>query len=537
MNSREICGSQPLFVSNNPAAELFPNKTDESVSHSSYNFTVTAGTPISLWERTTHRFVSGSTRCFAVLAQVKLMCNSSVIPAVRLIVEIILANIITLVGGPIILLWVSLVLVARQIISLYLRVKYKNRYRLMDGADAAWGSKWYANDNAFMSCYIIEGNCCIDKIRERIYTRFINSTIPGNKELFWYEKMRANIVQKCGFYCWEKYPEFDIRDHIRFAQNDPSVVMCEEEVFKEMQSWVDKPLPSNIPQWEIVVIPNFIYSSPQSRDNQNNSSNLPKKSYYGLIWRINHSIMDGISAVSALQHFITEAPVRMSVDPLASTSGPWYYQVLTFLQILFLGSRSFIKTMFTKDSNCFHGPSLTGPKHLIWSKPFNVQTLKQIKNTLGSSTSTVFLSSIGGALKSLAQSKGLPVPADVIAGITCAVVPYEGIGPQNRFTVASFHLKVDEECPRERLEKASISMREITSRAEILKNFNLIRLTGLNPASWIKNLMNNLQATFLLSNVPGPVECHRIFGDDKLVEVIAWNTIKGTTGRQSYKFQ
>lgn len=246
--------------------------------------------------------------------------------------------------------------------------------------------------------------------------------------------------------------------------------------------------------------------------------------------------MDGVSAIHAMQSCIADSPVKMSID--ATINNPAL--VLTpsqkfclYLHILTFGFRTLLKSLRGgRQQNCFQGPELTGPKTVAWSRPICFQSLKQIKNVMGSSITAVLLSSFGGSLRKLALQKNLPVPPRIYGSATSAVLPYPGYGPENRFTLASYPLDMNEECPIARLSATGKSVDMFGGYAETVKNFNMIRLIGLHPVVGIERIWNGLQATFLLSNVPGPTERYRIFGGDDIVDLIAWNTIKGKTGKK-----
>lgn len=424
----------------------------------------------------------------------------------------------------------------------------------MSGSDAAWAHQSFANDNSFLSLYVIQGDCSISRIRERILKSVINCQDPQYPGKLTYSRLKCRITEKFGFYCWETlHPmDFCIDDHVRYITNDPSAVLTQEQVLREIQKFIDQPLPEDQPQWQILVVPKFLYNrdsypvnddldddgfgnfdtiTVKKKPAKNNNNFYTGNHYYALVWRINHALMDGISAASCLQHCIADMPVKLTIDPLQSLKVPIGMTLLMYLKMAVFGPRSLLRSMFHRDLNCFHGPGLTGPKTLAWSRGINLETVKTIrKRNEGTTTTAVLASAVGGSLRGLALRKNNPVPKEIRAGVTCALLPYPNIKPQNRFTVAHLKLKLDAETNKERLLSATNAAKELVRSADIIKNFELIRMVGLVPKKAIPWFMDNCEATVLISNIPGPMEEYTIFQGQKLVDIIGWNTIKGNTG-------
>ncbi|ODM94613.1 O-acyltransferase WSD [Orchesella cincta] len=371
---------------------------------------------------------------------------------------------------------------------------------------------------------------------------------PGK---YTYQKLRSRITEKFGFYCWETlHPmDFCIDDHVRYITNDPSACLTQDQVLREIQKFMDEPLPLDQPQWQILVVPKFLYN----RDNdyfahhdileddgfgnfdtitvkkpQKGANYFYGNNYYALVWRINHSLMDGISAANCLQHCISDMPAKLSIDPLQKIPVPFALNFVIYLNMFIFGSRSLLRSMLQRDLNCFHGPGLSGPKTLAWSRRINLDSVKTIRRRNETTMTAVLASSVGSALRGLAIRKNNPVPSEIRSGVTCALLKYPNIRPQ-RFTVAHLKLRLDPESSKDRLQFATKSAKRLVRSGDILKNYGLIRLIGLLPKTAIPFFMDNCEATVIISNIPGPTEEYTIFQGQKLVDVIGWNTIKGTT--------
>jgi hypothetical protein len=223
-------------------------------------------------------------------------------------------------------------------------------------------------------------------------------------------------------------------------------------------------------------------------------------------------------------------PVKLAIDPLKKLDISIGMKLVVYLKLFVFGSRSLLRSMTQRDLNCFHGPGLTGPKNLGWSRGISLDAVRSIRRkNEGTTTTAVFASAVGGSLRGLALRKNNPVPPVIRAGVTCALLPYPNIRPQNRFTVAHLKLKLESESHKERLKYATGSTQELVRSADIIKNYYLIRAIGLAPKRVIPWFMDNCEATVLISNIPGPMEQYTIFQGQKLVDIIGWNTIKGNT--------
>lgn len=251
-------------------------------------------------------------------------------------------------------------------------------------------------------------------------------------------------MRRAGYYCWESVGDsFQIEEHIKNLETATPTPLNPSEVFKEMERLYDHPFSGDKPPWEILLIPHFTY------EEEGTPATTPTGGYftaefatatpthYAFLVRMHHGIMDGISAGNALRYFMADAPPTLTVDPLSPEHAwGWGRTLLAYTQLAVMGPRSFFKTLFLDESNCFHGPQLTGPKFLGWSRPVRVDALRKVKEWSKTSVTAVLVSALGGGVRNLAIKKGLPVPSQVHAFPTIGILPFPDIKPRNRFTMA-----------------------------------------------------------------------------------------------------
>ena len=224
------------------------------------------------------------------------------------------------------------------------------------------------------------------------------------------------------------------------------------------------------------------------------------------------------------------------MNPLAPLKISKLQKTLGYVAILIFGLRDILWSLTLRESNCFHGPQLTGPKTLGWSRPVDLEALKGMKNATRSSTTAVLMSALGSSLRSLAIKKNLKIPKHITASLTVAILPYPDMKPQNRFTVVHLPMNLGMGTTLDRIKSTYQSAQKLARSSEALVNFYLMRLLGETSQYFCKNFNQLLHATMLLSNVPGPAEKASLFDGDTLVDVAFWTPLRNCIGKDIYVF-
>lgn len=412
------------------------------------------------------------------------------------ILEIILTDLIMIMLCPIILPLVFLNIVLRWTFTIYHRIRNQGKIRLMRGEDAFWASESPANPGNFTSMYIIQGDCDLSKIRSKLSTSWVEAKDPKGRPLF--SKLKLRAVKKSGYFAWEDHDNFDINEHIRFLHpENPKKVTGEDQLFEEIREIYDITLASDKPQWEILIVPNYVYNNPELREMK----------HYAIIFRIHHSIMDGLSAAQALRMIVADSVVEAGVDPMKPIRAPLWQKMMTYLVAAFLLGPYVLRHNYTsRESNSFHGPSLTGPKTLGWSRPLKLEAIKKMKESTNTSVTAVFISCIGGAFRSLSSLKGHPIPRKMTAVTCAAMIPYPSIKAQNRFCVVFTPIAAKEKLASERLKIAQKSFdNRMVAAAEVIMAYWITWIGGSFPVIVLEWLQEGIcHGTVLLSNLPGP---------------------------------
>jgi len=122
---------------------------------------------------------------------------------------------------------------------------------------------------------VLEGRCDPAKITRKVLEGIVEREVGGEKV---YHKLKWRAGARLGYPVWEQLDEtFDINKHVRFLHEwngDGKMRYREEEVFDAISNFFDHPLPKDKPQWEIYIVPEYVYNDASKTSN-----------YYALIFR------------------------------------------------------------------------------------------------------------------------------------------------------------------------------------------------------------------------------------------------------------
>ncbi|OXA60729.1 uncharacterized protein LOC110844958 [Folsomia candida] len=415
-------------------------------------------------------------------------------------------------------------IIGRFLARIYLYFKTGGKVRLMRGQDAFWASESEFNPCNFTSLYVIEGVPDLEKIRQRLKSSWIERKDTQGRAMF--TKLKLKAVQRANYFGWEYHSQFDLSEHIRYLHPDnPDKHTGEAELFEEITAIYDRILPADKPQWEVLVVPNYHY--------EDDTSGRKGSHHYALIFRVHHSIMDGLSAAQGLRLVFADNVVEAGVDPMKPIRATLKQRMSVNMAALMLVGPYLLRNLYMKkETNPFHGPSLCGPKTLGWSRPIQLSAIKKLKDATQSSITAVFTACIGGAFKTLAEAKGHPPPEKLTAATCAALIPYPNIKAQNRFCVlfTPIHTQVEDALERVTLSQEPFANRFLNS-AEVIMSYWITWIGGCLPVPVLKLLQDRIcNGTVLLSNLPGPRSTAQIFGGDPIIDVVGWSPIRNKIG-------
>lgn len=470
--------------------------------------------------------------------------NNTSFPQTRIFVIYCLSTLVSLFLTPVLLVVAFLMCTARLLISLYLRVRTNNTVKLVQCMDSF---QIFDRPNNLLETYtllILKGAGDLGKIKKALSDKVINNVT--------YEKLRCRVVKKFGFYCWEilSPEEFRLEEHVKLVENNnlrifpglnnntleiKEAAFTEKQVFEKLSEFYSCGMQIDKPRWEVNLVTKFSYET----DNLNDE--IPQ---YAVIFRVHHSIMDGISMYLLISQALADVGVdvakSMPFNPLKPLPIPLYLKFWTFLKLLFVWPKLMYESVgLPSESNCFHGPALSNKKIITWTNHFTIESLRKIRSCGGDGskskcfgTNAVLNAAVGGAFLRLAEIKGVrPVPREITGLTSIPMLPYPNLKPQNRFSGAFFPLRVGGvESRLDRVRETDRTLKEITTSPLILLNSLLLRFIGTLPADWSQNLTDSREFTVLTSNIPGPSIPGYLFEGDILMDVAGFLPIKNKTG-------
>jgi hypothetical protein len=155
----------------------------------------------------------------------------------------------------------------------------------MRGPDSFFACQSPYNPCNFTSLYVIEGVPDLEKIRQKLGASWVERKDTQGRPMF--TKLKLKAVERANYFAWEYHSEFDLSQHVRYLHpNDPNRLIPESQLFQEITALYDNILPSDKPQWEVLLVPNYCYED-------GSSARSGSTHHYALIFRVHHSIMDG----------------------------------------------------------------------------------------------------------------------------------------------------------------------------------------------------------------------------------------------------
>lgn len=396
---------------------------------------------------------------------------------------------------PTFLLPFILLLVYRTALSIIFKVVHREKYKLMEAADAAHTFDSYANINTITFFIYVDGPIDIEELQSRVEKLFLKLSNRTGKSPYW--KLLYLARRKFGFMCWEDMSSsFDVEQHVRylpgFDQNNQ--VYREADLFEAISELSCKEWDCNRPKWEFLVTPQLQVDDASSV-------------YSAITVRISHEYGDGISIMQMFRNNIFDRPApQLLIDPVnIKIKIPFYAKLFMYTQAFIFGPACIMKFLSYKDSKHVAGQgSLTGPKFFGRNKSeIPLEMIRQIRTHFRVSTSAVYHSAFCGALCKLSERRCIQVPRSGIGGMAYGLLPYPNDHLQNHFTPLVDEYPVGIEDPIFRVKAIEKCLCSVVKPHSLLTTSLVYSLMGLLPARAIEGALGVVNIMFVVSNVPG----------------------------------
>lgn len=289
---------------------------------------------------------------------------------------------------PVIIITLTLAYFNRIIVNILLKKKYGSNFiRLLVGTDTIWALE---EDTARSIINVIttiqvdskadesSNGILLNKLKETIRLKFFTGKCP-------YPKMFYKRSFEKGYYFWEKHENICIDDYVRPMNLDEKLEMNNENLHKFVSANANTKLPfDNTASWEILI---------SDRPMVNSEDEQPNIEIYPLLFRIHHSLGDGVVLMKLLlktiadedldvraekkrsvttvsvMKYIKEKFSLKKIHAISLTRGlrKCFYNIMTKIMLLMMAPASLISQVLRPpDNNTLHGPALSGNKVCAW---------------------------------------------------------------------------------------------------------------------------------------------------------------------------
>ena len=222
--------------------------------------------------------------------------------AVQYTIKLIVSLLLLIIFTPIaVLIYLLNEFIRRAIITPLLKVHSGGKLKIVsDGSDNIFSFKKHGNSRNILILTVYKDPIDPEKYGQNFLKRVINYEGPNGAQP--YNKLKQIYTKKFGYHCWKDHSaEFNIRDHIRVVDESwwdgnnentdgknnlqPSSIkitgpdsttnktIITESGAMKLLSELTKDMDESRPQWEEIIIPNFVYDH-ELENYQNGNSNL-----------------------------------------------------------------------------------------------------------------------------------------------------------------------------------------------------------------------------------------------------------------------
>ncbi|VVD03247.1 uncharacterized protein LOC126972452 [Leptidea sinapis] len=414
---------------------------------------------------------------------------------------------------PVLLVLVTISLIYKCICLIAIKISDNNFVEFLHSFDVFWSLEDGINKNVIEVLGVIETDCpyaLVDKIKEKISDTIGDDAVA---------KMFYRRHQKFGFFYWRKNNNIDVNEYVKVLKIAHKESLSTKDMENIMTDLSSRPLPfSGDGLFEILVTNIEVH----------NLDDRVEK--YAIIFRIHHSVGDGIALIELLCKILADSKGTESLFKAPEIGNLFDHNLrrdyADIPRNLYKMALSFADGIIrSSDINALHGPSLEGKKLYKWIDTDEnfLQIVKEIKKLQHVHFSDILTAALSNGLREYFMQNMLRIPDKAAVIIPIRLNSKKSLILENNFTVSILDLPLKED-----LADISSSCEELRKSADPLTNHYLLKLCSVFPNSILKTLFNSSQATMVFSNIPGP--SHLSLCGGSLQSLVFFAPNKGTTG-------
>lgn len=412
--------------------------------------------------------------------------------------------------------------------SKFVALAFVKNCQILNGEDVMAGIDQFPTNSIVNGLLIVKGMFTVEAMQKLFATRVLDlKDTKGNLLL---PKYTQCLVEHWDYWFWTPAKNFDINDHIRYGTYN--ALKTDAELKEIVNATINRPISLSKPQWEIIVLPCLI-----SEEN----SDLEPKEQTAIVLRAHHAIGDGVSflriivsqlsdstkvMITILEKAARNRNIKLPMD-MKSKLAKILRSVYNFICI----PAYVVRPFFIQERHALHGPKLTGVVVSNWANNIKLETIKCIKNKVGTTVNDVIMSCLASAVRQCFLRKKLTPPETVNIYIPVNLQgPFDVLNNINKLAYLMPTLPTGDMSNLARLWKTKTIMDEVKASPQIIANRLVFKYYGsVMPNKFIKKLHSLSPCAFILSNLPGPT--NKVFlGKHEVESVIPLATTRSSTG-------
>ncbi|XP_027226197.2 probable diacyglycerol O-acyltransferase tgs1 [Penaeus vannamei] len=412
----------------------------------------------------------------------------------------------------------------RNVALLVVWAQYGRVARVASGMEALFALDSSGARAVISGAAVLRGRVSVDAVRKILGERIMDARDARGRLL--HPKFRQLVERRCGVVVWMWEENFAVESHVHQLRSglQPCLLQDEEDLVTAMGKRANRPFVRGQARWEVLVAPLRTCGAARGGD---------EWSHTAVIVRLHHALGDGRSMVGLIVTALVDPPLG---DPRPSPViqkpfGGRLARSARFLWSLTHLPWVAVRVLVRGDSSVLHGRRLQGEKFLAWSPPVPLDALKRARALAGVSVNDILLTGLAAALHKHFRMEGDSVPSQVMTVIPVDVTaPGTPLSLANRISLCTVPLPTGEMSSLERLEQIHRRINILKMSPDVMANyFALDLISNLLPAALARRALNTHGVTMVSSNMPGPKEAIKLFGQP-VDDLMFWIPNKSRTG-------
>ena len=303
-----------------------------------------------------------------------------------------------------------------------------------------------------------------------------------------FDRFKQRVVKVNHFNCWVDARDFRLEDHLSFHELPAEA--ASEDFHKEVTRLTEQPLDMTKPLWRMDVFQGLDGGS-------------------ALVVRIHHCIADGIALVRVLLSMTADESNTPTPTPANASAAPARDSHLKVMLHTLVGLlAAFPHALKLPDSESRLKNPLTGKRSTAWSRPLDLEQIRQLCKASNAKINDLVLAATAGALRNYLSEHGSdPDTMTLRVLVPINLKPLDGeIELGNQVGFVYLPLPVDEASPARRLQAVKTAMDSIKGGQEAMLSLVFLKLIGSLPPRLQTVIIDtfNKNASSTMTNVPGP---------------------------------